>query len=91
MHYSIKIKKTLQTGVNYPTALSHILNEDYASNDILGIAYIKAIITNNYKIEVETIKRTNSFNDIKLDDKIVSAENIRNKLKHILRMRITLV
>ena len=77
-----KIKKALQTGVNYPTALSHILNEDYASNDILGIAYIKAIITNNYKIEVETIKRTNSFNDIKLDDRIVSAENIRNKLNN---------
>ena len=74
------IKKIMSTGINYPTALATILNEDYDSNDILGISYIKSIINNKYNIEIETIKRTNKFNDTLLDDNIVSAENIRIKL-----------
>lgn len=46
----------------------------------MAISYIKEIINNNYNIEVFNIKRTNSYHDLSLDNKIVSASNIRNKL-----------
>lgn len=74
------VQKELATGINYPTALSKVLENKFESNDILAISYIKAIIQNNYDIEPIAIKRTNSFNDIDSDDKIISAENIRYKL-----------
>ena len=78
--FQSNVKKIVSTGINYPTALATLLNENYGSNDILGISYIKSIINNNYNIEIETIKRTNFFNDTLLEANIVSAENIRVKL-----------
>ena len=52
------------------------------ANDLLGISYIKSAIINNYNIEFFTIKRTNSYHDIKSNEKIISASNIREKLKN---------
>lgn len=76
------VKEYLKTGINYPTALNKAiginLNEP---NDLLGISYIKAIIKNNYNIEPITIKRTNSYHDIKSNEEIISASNIRQKLE----------
>lgn len=76
------VKSELDKGMNYPTALSKACNYNFKSNDLLGISYIKSIIKNNYNIEPITIERTNDFNDITLDDDIVSASNIRERLSN---------
>ena len=81
----LNVKKYLDKGMNYPTALKKALNInfDYNSpNDLLGISYIKSIIKNKFNIKYESIKRTNDYHDIKSDNDIVSASNIRNKLKN---------
>ena len=77
-----RVKEELKNGVNYPTALAKALNVDFDfnPNDLLGISYIKAALHNNFDIEFETIKRTNSFHDDDLDEDLVSASNIRNRI-----------
>ena len=79
-----KVKEYIKKGLNYPTALSKALNQnfEYLPNDLLGISYTKAIIKNNYDIQIETIKRTNNYHDLTLDQDIVSASNIREKIKN---------
>ena len=78
------LKETLKSGMNYPTALSKVINESftYNSNDLLGICYIKSIIKNNYNIKAETIQRTNNYLDTASCEDIVSASNIRQKIKN---------
>lgn len=84
------IKKYLDMGVNYPTALNKITSETINKpNDLLAISYIKAIIKNGYDIEYVSIKRTNDFHDLTSNDKIISASNIRNK-QSITKMSRTL-
>ncbi len=83
--YNKRVKELLDSGVNYPTALAKALNitEDiFNPNDLLGISYIKAIRKNNFDIETHTIKRTNSYHDTESLSEIISASNIRNKLKN---------
>lgn len=77
-----RVKEQLKEGINYPTALAKALNIDFDfnPNDLLGISYIKAVLKNNFEIEFETIKRTNSFHDDDLDEDLVSASNIRNRI-----------
>ena len=78
-----QLKSILDTGVNYPTALNKATGVDISEpNDLLGVAYIKSILKNNYKIDIEVIKRTNDYHDIKSNDIIVSASNIREKIKN---------
>ena len=79
--YADAFKDELKKGVNYPTALANALksNFNFLPNDILGISYVKAINKINKKIVPETIKRTSEYLDIKSNDKIISALNIRNK------------
>ncbi len=80
---SKKIKMALSKGVSYPKALSNVLEEELNTpNDLLGVAYIKAINKINKKISPLTIKRTNSYHDVNSDNKIISASNIRNKLNN---------
>lgn len=83
-NYDEEVKKYLDQGLNYPTALAKALNVDFEflPNDLLGISYAKAIIKNNYNIIIETIKRTNSYHDISSNEAIVSASNIREKIKN---------
>lgn len=79
----------LRMGYNYPTSLSKAL-EDITEkcyklpNDILGISYVKSIISNNYKITPHTIKRTNDYHSKELEHKsiksITSATSIRQAL-----------
>ena len=76
----------LRMGYNYPTSLSKAL-EDITGvcfklpNDILGISYVKAIYSNNYKITPHTIKRTNDYHSKELDNmSINSATSIREAL-----------
>lgn len=83
--YPNLIKKYLDKGYNYPTALAKSLkvDEDFNSpNDLLGISYLKAIKITNSNIEAQCIKRTNNYHDTLSNDNIVSASNIRNKIKN---------
>lgn len=83
--YNIKVKEYLDQGVNYPTALAKALDttEDiFNPNDLLGISYIKAIIKNKFEITPITIERTSNYHDLDSNDEIISASNIRNKLKN---------
>lgn len=77
-----KIKDYLKEGINYPTALNKVTNTNIDTpNDILALSYIKAILKNKYNIEPISIKRTNDFHDLSSNEAIISASNIRNKLK----------
>ena len=73
-------------GYNYPTSLSKALEDITGDcfklpNDILGISYVKAIYSNNYKITPHTIKRTNDYHSKELDNmSINSATSIREAL-----------
>lgn len=81
--YSEDVKKYLDSGINYPTALNKALNTGINTpNDLLGLSYIKSILKNKYDIEPITIKRTNNYHDTKSNDKIISASNIREKLNN---------
>ena len=85
IEFDNKVKNYMKEGYNYPTSLNNALKEliNYdikEPNDLLAISYIKEIISNNYNIEVFNIKRTNNYHDLNLDNEIVSASNIRNKL-----------
>ena len=82
--YDVLVKEYLNDGINYPTALAKALNINFSflPNDLLGISYVKAIIRNNYNIDAITIKRTNNYHDITSTNNIVSASNIREKIKN---------
>ena len=77
------LKLYLDEGYNYPSALAKACNVDFDfnPNDLLGISYIKSIIKNNFDITPECILRTNSYHDTKSNENIVSASNIRSKMK----------
>ena len=73
---------SINNNLNYPAKLQQALNEKkISSNDLLGISYIKSIKKINSNIEPITIKRTNDFLDIDSNDSIISAQNIRGKIK----------
>lgn len=85
--YDELVKKYIDTGINYPTALNKALKElnintTNQPNDLLGISYIKAILKNNYNITPITIKRTNEYHSKKIKGKIISATAIREKIKN---------
>ena len=79
--FDTKLKEELDKGISYPNALKNILNikEELLPNDLLGIAYIKAINKINKEIEPISIKRTNDYHDITSNEDIISGENIRNR------------
>lgn len=85
--YQNLIKEYLKEGVNYPTASSRALENITDAtvttpNDILGVSYIREIIKQNANIEPVSIKRTNDYHSLDLDDRIASATSIRNALKN---------
>lgn len=82
-NYDNLVKEYLNSGINYPTAMSKALKkltniEIKNPNDLLGLSYVKEIIKNNYNIKPITIKRTNNYHDLEIKGKIVSASAIRN-------------
>jgi predicted nucleotidyltransferase len=84
-NFNTLVQKYLKDGINYPTALNNALKDLKCApintpNDLLGISYIKSILNNNFKINVEPIQRTNDYHDIESDDIIASASNIRNRI-----------
>lgn len=72
------LKEIMSDGTSYPKAYS-LLSREFYPNDILAIAYLKAL--KNYKIKPIIIKRDN--NNLPLNKKleIESATNIRAKIK----------
>lgn len=86
-NYDTLVKTYLDKGYNYPTAMNkalyHITQQEITEpNDLLGLAYIKQIISQNADIEVETIQRTNNFHGTDLTGTITSATSIREALKN---------
>jgi len=82
-----KLKEYMDSGINYPSAMSKTLKdlcEDTVNNpnDILGLCYIKEIKKQKSKIKPISIKRTNSYNSINFNGKIVSALTIREAIKN---------
>ena len=86
-----KLIKNYSKELSYPEASAKALN-DLAKvnlntpNDILGVSYIREIIKNNYKIEAESIKRTNDYNSKELDE-IASATSIRYAIKNNINIK----
>ncbi len=82
--YAKEIKKLLEKGLNYPTALAQSLKTDFSfmPNDLLGISYVKAILKINKKIIPQTIQRTSNYLDTSSCEDIISASNIRHKIKN---------
>lgn len=81
--YNKIVKKYLNNGLNYPTAMSNALKEILGftitePNDLLGISYIKEIIKNNYNITPISIKRIGNYHEKKVNNNIISASLIRN-------------
>jgi predicted nucleotidyltransferase len=90
--YDNLVKKYLDEGVNYPTALSKALSEIDSTtvttpNDILGITYIREIIKEKADIKALTIQRTNDYHSLELDNDIVSATSIRKALQDKLEVK----
>ena len=82
--YDNLVKKYVDDGINYPTALSMALKDlcgDTVSspNDILGLCYIKELLIMNSNIEPICIKRTSDYHSKDLDS-ICSASAIREAI-----------
>lgn len=90
--YDSLVKKHLDEGINYPTAMSKALktisgNTVDTPNDILGLCYVKEILKNNYNIKPVTIKRNSDFNSKTIEGKITSASSIRELIKNNKRFK----
>lgn len=85
-NYNTLVKKYLEKGLNYPTAMSKALKdlgkkELKEPNDILGLCYVKEILKQKSSIEPITIKRTNNYHEKELKQ-ISSATSIREAIKN---------
>lgn len=84
----LDVKKYLDEGYNYPTALNKAIGITLDSpNDLLGVSYIKSIISNKFNIEPICIQRTNDYHDKQSNDNIVSASNIREKINNNINIK----
>lgn len=82
-----KVEEYVNTGMNYPTAMAKAVENILSvkldkPNDLLAISYIKEIIKQKANIEPVSIKRTNDFHSLKLEEEIASATSIREALKN---------
>lgn len=74
-----KLSETLTIQKTHTLAKSFAQQTDVlASNDLLGISYLKAL--RNTNIHPYTIKRTNSYHELTYEKKIASASAIRHAL-----------
>lgn len=83
--YNDLVKKLLDEGYNYPTAMSTAIDSFLflkidKPNDLLALSYVKEIIRQNADIIPISIKRTNDYHDISICQEIVSGTAIRNLL-----------
>jgi len=79
--YNDNVKKYLKEGLSYKSATLKALEGSgllpLAPNDVLGLGYYKAVIENNYPIELHTIKRDNNYSTPFQTGEISSATSIR--------------
>ena len=70
--FNTLVSKFMENGVSYPTAREQLVRELYGdtqaellknSNDILGIEYVKGLMSINSDLDVTTIKRTGAKHD----------------------------
>ena len=85
--YNGLVKKYMDEGLNYPSAMSKSLYDLTGilinkPNDILALSYTKEVLKVNKDINIISIKRTSDYHDTKSNDKIISASNIREKIKN---------
>ncbi len=80
------LKEKMSDGTSYPKAYS-LLSREFYSNDILGIAYLKALKSS--KIKPLLIKRDNSSADLKNNMEIESATTTRLNIKNNLNVNTT--
>ena len=73
------LKEYLSEGHSYPKSLG-LMAGSYPANDILGIAYLKAL--QNYSIQPYSIQRTNQYHDSKLTEGFASATAIRHAIQN---------
>lgn len=83
--YDEEVKKELDKGINYPTAMANALSAITSSsvgtpNDILALCYIKEIMKQKADITPISIKRTNDYHDENLNNVISSATSIRKAI-----------
>lgn len=81
-NYDKQVKNYLNSGLNYPTAMSKALTNILGytinePNDILALSYIKEIKRNNYDITPVSIKRTNNYHSTTINNNIVNASLLR--------------
>ena len=84
--YNQYVRDAMNQGLRYPDAcnkaLSILMNKSITTpNDLLGLAYVKEVINNNFQINLHCIKRTNDFHSLELEN-ICSASAIRHALKN---------
>ena len=84
-NYDLLVKKYLESGINYPTAMSKALDalSDIkldSPNDLLALSYIKEIIRNKYAITPISIKRTNDYHGKKVNSNVINASLIRKMI-----------
>lgn len=72
------LKEHLSQGMGYPKAYG-LVHGSYHPNDILAIAYLKAI--QNTRIQAHAIARTNHYHDETLEGTIASATAIRKAVR----------
>ena len=81
--YDILVKKYLDDGINYPSAMSRSL-KDISSikidkpNDLLALSYVKEIVKYKYDISPISIRRTNDYHGKDTNCKVISANLIRD-------------
>ncbi len=84
--YTELVQSYLQEKLNYPRATAKALKnltaiEIAKPNELLGLAYAKAVLQINDQIAIETITRTNDYHSTNLDV-IASATSIRIALEN---------
>lgn len=83
--YNKLVKEAMQKGLRYPDAcnqaLSILMNQEVKTpNDLLGLAYTKEVISNNYPIHLHAIKRTSHYHSETIET-FASATALRKALK----------
>lgn len=83
--YNRLVKDAMQKGLRYPDAcnqaLSTLMNQEVKTpNDLLGLAYTKEVISNNYPIHLHAIKRTSHYHSETIET-FASATALRKALK----------
>ena len=84
--YDTLVKKYLALGENYPTSMSKALVDLCGvkvnkPNDLLGLSYVKAILTEKSNIKPVSIKRIDNYHNDVVNDNIASASHIRELFK----------